>query len=97
MSKVTPDMLKNKEVFDSTGVKVGKIHDVVREQYKRISADFLEVQLIKRVNLGPKIIVKVRTRDAELMEDGSVKVKFTKDELKTMLKEQELQKHPPTI
>jgi hypothetical protein len=97
MSKVTPDMLKNKDVFDINDIKVGVIHDVIREQYKRVSCDFLEVQLTKRFNIGPKILVKVRTRDAELKPDGSVKVKFTKDELKIMLKEQELQRHPPTV
>lgn len=97
MSKVTPDKLKNKDVFDIEGNKIGVIHKVVREQYKLFSADFLEVELTKRIRIGPRDLVLVRTRDAELMPDGNVKVKFTKDKLKTMMKEQELQKHPPTV
>ncbi|NHJ40354.1 MAG: hypothetical protein FK731_10010 [Asgard group archaeon] len=97
MSKITPDMLKKKDVFDIDGNKIGIIHDVIREKYKLISADFLEVELTKRIKIGPRDLVKVRTRDAELMPDGNVKVKFTKEKLKIMMKEQELQKHPPTV
>jgi len=90
-------MLKKKDVFDIDGNKIGIIHDVIREKYKLISADFLEVELTKRIKIGPRDLVKVRTRDAELMPDGNVKVKFTKEKLKIMMKEQELQKHPPTV
>jgi hypothetical protein len=97
VSKVTPDKLKNKDVFDIHGNKIGIIFDVIREQYKLIAADFLQIELTRRIRIGPKDFVKVRTRDAELMPDGNVKVKFTKEELKVMLKEQELQKHPPTV
>ncbi|NHK31390.1 MAG: hypothetical protein FK730_08570 [Asgard group archaeon] len=97
MSKVTPDMLKNKNVFDIDGNKIGIIFDVIREQYKLIAADFIQVELSKRIRIGSRELVKVRTRDAELMPDGNVKVKFTKEELKVMMKEQELQKHPPTV
>ena len=97
MSKVTPDMLKSKVVFDSNGIKAGIIIQVIREKYNKISADFLEIELEKRIKIGPRDKVKVRTRDAQLQPDGNVKVKYSKEQLKVMCKEQELQKHPPTI
>ncbi|MBN1329889.1 MAG: hypothetical protein JXA54_10480 [Candidatus Heimdallarchaeota archaeon] len=97
MSKVTPEMLKSKLVFDSTGTRVGKINQVVRERYKKIAIDFIEIELEKKIPLGPRDKVKVRSKDAQLQTDGSIKVNFTRDELKVMSKEQELQRHPPTI
>ncbi|NHJ03842.1 MAG: hypothetical protein EAX90_03400 [Candidatus Heimdallarchaeota archaeon] len=95
--KVTPDMLKSKFVFDINGIKAGIVKKVVRDQYKKLTMDFLEIELEKKINIGFKTIVKVRTRDATLREDGNVNVKFTKEQLKVMSKEQELQRHPPTI
>ncbi len=97
MSKVTPDMLKSKTVFDINGIKAGTILKVIREKYEKISADFIEIEIEKRIKFGAKEIVKVRTRDAQLQSDGNVKVKYTKDQLKVMAKEQELQRHPPTV
>ena len=95
--KVTPDMLKSKLVFDANGIKAGIIRKVVRDQYKKLTMDFLEIELEKKINIGFRTIVKVRTRDATLREDGNVNVKYTKEQLKIMSKEQELQRHPPTI
>lgn len=97
LTTVTPDMLKDKPVLDKSGTKVGIVHEVVREKYKQIAVSFLEVSLEKRIKLGPPVLVKVRTRDADMLPDGSIKVNFSKEELKTMAKEQELQKHPPTV
>lgn len=90
-------MLKSKLVFDANGIKAGIIRKVVRDQYKKLTMDFLEIELEKKINIGFRTIVKVRTRDATLREDGNVNVKYTKEQLKIMSKEQELQKHPPTI
>ena len=95
--KVTPDSLKSKTVIGADGEKVGIVKQVVRETYKKLTADFIEVELDKKMPWGPKDVVKVRTRDATLQEDGTIKVKHTKEQLKVMFKEQELQKHPPTI
>jgi len=97
LSKVTPDMLKSKIVFDTKGVKAGTVLKVIREKYEKISADFIEIEIEKRFNFGAREIVKVRTRDAQLQPDGNVKVKYTKEQLRVMAKEQELQRHPPTI
>ncbi|MHA1211721.1 MAG: hypothetical protein ACTSSH_04590 [Candidatus Heimdallarchaeota archaeon] len=97
MTHVTPDMLKSKIVYDSNGIKIGKIAKVVRERYRRITVDFLEIEFDKRINIGPKDFVKVRTKDANMQPDGNIKVNFTKEQLKVMKKEQDLQKHPPTI
>ena len=95
--KVTPDMLKNKLVFDSKGTKVGLVKDIVREQYRKLNMDFLEIELDKKMPWGPKDIVKVRTSDAHLLSDGNIKVKYSRNQLKTMHQEQELRKHPPTV
>lgn len=97
MSKVTPDMLKSKIVFDTKGVKSGTVLKVIREKYEKISADFIEIEIEKRIKFGAREIVKVRTRDAQMQPDGNLKVKYTKEQLKVMAKEQELQRHPPTI
>ncbi len=97
MSKITPDMLKSKLVFDSNGIRAGTITEVIREHYNKISVNFIEIELDKRIKIGPKVKVKVRTRDAQLQTDGNVKVKYSKEQLKVMSKEQELQRHPPTI
>lgn len=97
MSKITPDMLKSKLVFDSKGIRAGTITKVIRERYNKFSADFIEIELDRRFNIGPKVKVKVRTRDAQLQTDGNVKVKHSKEQLKVMSKEQELQRHPPTV
>lgn len=97
MSKVTPDMLKSKIVFDISDKRVGIIKDIIREQYEKIFVDFLKIELDKKLSLGPREYVNVRTNDAQLLYDGNVKVNFTKDQLKVMSKEQELQRHPPTI
>ncbi len=95
--RVTPDSLKLKIVIDTNGVKAGIVKGVIREKYERLSIDFLEIEIDKKIPLGLKDIVKIHTRDASLQADGTIKVKFTKEQLKTMSKEQELQKHPPTI
>ncbi|MFW9922132.1 MAG: hypothetical protein ACFFDW_02460 [Candidatus Thorarchaeota archaeon] len=95
--KVTPDMLKSKIVFDTKDAKVGIVKDIVREKYEKLTMDFIEIELDKLVPIGFKDKVKIRTRDAILLSDGNIKVKFTKEQLKTMSKEQELQRHPPTI
>lgn len=95
--KVTPDSLKSKIVIDANGIKAGTIKRVIREKYERLTVDFIEIEIDKKVPWGFKDVVKVHTRDASLQEDGTIKVKFTKEQLKTMSKEQELQKHPPTI
>jgi len=95
--KVTPDSLKSKIVIDINGIKAGIIKRVLREKYRRLTADFIEIEIDKIVPWGFKNTVKIHTRDASLQEDGTIKVKFTKEQLKTMSKEQELQKHPPTI
>ena len=95
--KVSPDSLKSKIVIDVNGIKAGIIKRVLREKYRRLSADFIEIEIDKKVPWGFKNIVKLHTRDVSLQEDGTIKVKFTKEQLKTMAKEQELQKHPPTI
>jgi hypothetical protein len=97
LSKVTPDMLKSRTVFDAKGIKAGTILKVIREKYEKISADFIEIEIEKRIRVGAREIVKVRTRDAQLQPDGNVKVKYTKEELKIMAKEQELQRHPPHV
>ncbi|MHA1640426.1 MAG: hypothetical protein ACTSXO_08850 [Candidatus Heimdallarchaeota archaeon] len=97
MSRVTPEMLKSKSVFDSNDNKVGIISQIIRERYEKINVDFIEITLERKIKIGPATKVKVRTRDAKLLPDGTVKVKFTKDQLKIMAKEQELQRHPPTI
>ncbi|NHJ86570.1 MAG: hypothetical protein FK734_13980 [Asgard group archaeon] len=97
MSKVTADMLKKKLVIDANDIKVGIVKDIIREQYNKIAVDFLEIELDKKVPLGFKDKVKVRARDAQITKDGNIKVNFTKEQLKTMSKEQELQRHPPTI
>jgi len=97
LSKVTPDMLKSKIVFDISDKRVGIIKDIIREQYEKIFVDFLKIELDKKLSLGPREYVNVRTNDAQLLYDGNVKVNFTKDQLKVMSKEQELQRHPPTI
>ncbi|MHA1126095.1 MAG: hypothetical protein ACTSO7_10180 [Candidatus Heimdallarchaeota archaeon] len=97
MSKVTPETLKSKIVFDKDGNKAGIILGIVREKYEKITVDFIEVELDKRINWGAREKVKVRTRDAHLRDDGNINVKYTKDQLKVMSKEQELQRHPPTI
>lgn len=95
--RITPAMLKKKIVFDSNGIKAGIVTDIIREKYEKLTADFLEIELDKKMPWGFKDKVKVRTRDATLMDDGNVKVKYSKEQLKVMSKEQELQKHPPTI
>lgn len=95
--KVTPESLKSKTVIDANGVKAGIIKRVIREKYERLSADFIEIEIDKKIPLGFRDVVKIRTQDASLQDDGTIKVKFTKEQLKTMSKEQELQKHPPTI
>ena len=97
MSKVSPQSLKSKIVFDKQGNKAGIILDIKREKYEKIHVDFLEIELDKKINWGLKDKVLVRTRDAHLLDDGNIKVKYTKDQLKVMAKEQELQRHPPTI
>ena len=97
MSKVTPETLKSKIVFDKNDNKAGIILGIVRDKYEKITVDFLEIELDKRINLGPRDKVLVRTRDAHLLDDGNIKVKYSKDQLKVMSKEQELQRHPPTI
>ena len=97
MTSVTPDMLINKPVIDINGNKGGIIKEVVREKYKKLTVTFLEVSLEKRIKIGPLVLVKVRTKDADILSNGNIKVKFSKEELKTMAKEQELQRHPPTI
>ena len=95
--KVSPDSLKSKIVIDVNGIKAGIIKRVLREKYRRLSADFIEIEIDKKVPWGFKNIVKIHTRDVSLQEDGTIQVNFTKEQLKTMSKEQELQKHPPTI
>ena len=95
--RITPAMLKQKTVFDSQGIKAGIIVDIIREQYEKLAMDFLEIELDKKMPWGFKDKVKIRTRDAILLDDGNVKVKYSKEQLKVMSKEQELQKHPPTI
>lgn len=97
LSKVTPDMLKSKIVFDANGLKAGTVLKIIREKYERISADFIEIEIEKRIKFGAREIVKVRTRDAQLQPDGNIKIKYTKEQLKIMAKEQELQRHPPTV
>lgn len=95
--KITPDMLKNKTVYDVKGNKAGVIVAVIREKYKQLALDFLEIEIDRKVPWGFRDKVKVRTGDAILQKDGTVKVKYTKEQLKIMSKEQELQKHPPTV
>ena len=95
--RVTPDSLKSKIVVDANGEKAGTVKDVVREKYEKLTVDFIEIELDKKMPWGFKDKVKVRTREAQLQADGTIKVKYTRDQLKTMSKEQELQKHPPTI
>ena len=95
--KVTPDSLKSKIVIGANAEKVGTVKQVVREKYEKLTADFIEIELEKKMPWGPKDVVKIRTRDATLQADGTIKVKYTKEQLKVMYKEQELQKHPPTI
>ena len=97
MSKVTPETLKSKIVFDKDGNKAGLILGIVRDKYEKITVDFIEIELDKKINWGTRIKVLVRTRDAHLRDDGNINVKYTKDQLKVMSKEQELQRHPPTI
>ena len=97
MSKVTPETLKSKMVFDKDGNKAGLILGIVRDKYEKITVDFIEIELDKKINWGARIKVLVRTRDAHLRDDGNINVKYTKDQLKVMSKEQELQRHPPTI
>lgn len=97
MSKVTVETLKSKLVFDKNGNKTGIIIDIVREKYEKITVDFIEIELDKKINWGAREKVKVRTRDAHMRDDGNIKVKYTRDQLKVMSKEQELQRHPPTI
>jgi len=97
LSRVTPEMLKSKAVFDANDNRVGTVSKVIRERYEKINVDFLEITLEKKIKIGPLLKVKVRTRDAKLLPDGTIKVNFTKDQLKTMAKEQELQRHPPTV
>ena len=95
--KITPDMLKSKFVFDSNGIKAGVIKKVVREKYEKLTMDFLEIELEKKIKIGYRDKVKIRTRDASLRPDGNIDVKYTKEQLKVMSKEQELQRHPPTV
>jgi len=97
MSKVTPETLKSKIVFDKDGNKTGRITDIVRKKYEKIVVDFIEIELDKKMPWGFKEKVNVRTRDAQLLDDGNIKVKYSKDQLKVMSKEQALQRHPPTI
>ena len=97
MSKVTPETLKSKVVFDKDGNKAGLILGIVRDKYEKITVDFIEIELDKKINWGARLKVLVRTRDAHLRDDGNINVKYTKEQLKVMSKEQELQRHPPTI
>ncbi|MHA1503873.1 MAG: hypothetical protein ACTSPT_01630 [Candidatus Heimdallarchaeota archaeon] len=97
MSKVTPETLKSKIVFDKDGNKAGLILGIVRDKYEKITVDFIEIELDKKINWGARTKVLVRTRDAQLRDDGNINVKYSKDQLKVMSKEQELQRHPPTI
>ncbi len=97
MSKVTPETLKSKIVFDKDGNKAGMILGIVRDKYEKITVDFIEIELDKKINWGARTKVLVRTRDAHLRDDGNINVKYSKDRLKVMSKEQELQRHPPTI
>ena len=97
MSKVTPETLKSKLVFDKNGNKAGMILGIVRDKYEKITVDFIEIELDKKINWGARLKVLVRTRDAHLRDDGNINVKYTKEQLKVMSKEQELQRHPPTI
>ena len=96
-NRITPDMLISKFVFDSKGEKIGHIKEVIREKYEKLSVDFLEITLDKKVPWGPRDTVKIRTVDAQLLKDGNIRVKYSKSQIKTMAKEQELQKHPPTV
>ena len=90
-------MLKSRLVIDSKGDKAGVVLQVIREKYERLFLDFIEVELDKKIPWGFKEKVKIRTSDAILQSDGSIRVKFTKDQMKVMSKEQELQRHPPTV
>ncbi|MEA2070135.1 MAG: hypothetical protein U9O98_02495 [Asgard group archaeon] len=98
MTKViTPEKLKNKDVYDINDKLVGKIAKVKREKYQKIAIDFLVIEFDKRVPIGYRDYVSVRTKNAKLLENGIIKVKYTKKQLKKMSKEQELQKHPPRV
>ena len=97
-TRVTPDMLKEKIVLDADNQRVGKVIDIVREVTRsKLSLDYLVIELDKRVKIGQKQKVKVRAQDAKILADGSIQVIFTKEKLKTMIKEEELRKHPPTV
>ena len=82
---------------DQLTVAAGMILGIVRDKYEKITVDFIEIELDKKINRGARTKVLVRTRDAHLRDDGNINVKYSKDQLKVMSKEQELQRHPPTI
>jgi hypothetical protein len=90
-------MLVNKTVFDINGEKIGFIKKVIREKYEKMTLDFLVIEIERKVPWGYRDEVKVRTTDAKPLPDGNIKLRFTKQKIKIMVKEQELQKHPPTV
>ncbi|TFG00944.1 MAG: hypothetical protein EU542_07585 [Promethearchaeota archaeon] len=94
-SNITPEMIIDKIVVDINDEKVGIISDVIEEKYKKISMHFIEVALDKKMPWGFKDKVKIRTTDSELLDNGHIKVKYTKKQLKIMATEQKVQKHPP--
>ncbi|MBD3189837.1 MAG: hypothetical protein GF308_04300 [Candidatus Heimdallarchaeota archaeon] len=96
-NRVTPDQLVSKIVIDSENQKVGTIVDIEREKLPKITIDYLVIEFDRRLNIGLKKTVNIRTRDAKLLPDGKIQVNYTKAELKRMSKEEELRRHPPKV